>query len=178
MTATSPPPSDDRTDRRRVILAEATRLFAERGFRATTMQAVAHAAGVSVGYLYKHFDGKDAMLAAILDQHLERMDHRDPMMYRGESRPGGPVSHAPEQPGLRAACAMHDRDASGPDPASGPDLVHYGQRFPDREAARARRTIPREALHRSGEDVDRGDEIMSLRGQHRVESRLALADHE
>ncbi len=74
MTATSQPSPDERSERRRAILAAATRLFAERGFRPTTMQAVAQAAGVSVGYLYKHFDGKDAMLAAILDWHLERMD--------------------------------------------------------------------------------------------------------
>ncbi len=74
MSASSQPPPDDRSARRQAILQAATRLFAEHGFRPTTMQAVAAAAGVSVGYLYKHFDGKDAMLAAILDQHLQRMD--------------------------------------------------------------------------------------------------------
>jgi len=67
-------PGADRDRNRRAILAAATTLFAQRGFRPTTMQSIARHAGVSVGYLYKHFAGKDAIFAAILESHLARLD--------------------------------------------------------------------------------------------------------
>jgi hypothetical protein len=56
-TAESRPSGRDREHarHRREILAAAVRLFAEHGYHETTMQLVAQAADVSVGYLYKHF---------------------------------------------------------------------------------------------------------------------------
>jgi len=62
---------DRRQDRGRTtrdqLVAEATRLFAERGFDATSVEAVLDAAGVSRGSLYHHFKGKDALFEAVLD---------------------------------------------------------------------------------------------------------------
>lgn len=49
------------------LVNEATRLFAERGFDATSVEAVLDAAGVSRGSLYHHFKGKDALFEAVLD---------------------------------------------------------------------------------------------------------------
>jgi len=48
-------------------VTEATRLFAERGFDATSVEAVLDAAGVSRGSLYHHFKSKEALFEAVLD---------------------------------------------------------------------------------------------------------------
>ena len=49
------------------LLAVATALFAERGYEATSIEAVLQAAGVSRGSLYHHFAGKDALFEAVLE---------------------------------------------------------------------------------------------------------------
>lgn len=50
-------------------LIEATaRVIAQRGLDGTTTPAIAEAAGVSVGSLYQYFDGKDALITALLDK--------------------------------------------------------------------------------------------------------------
>ncbi len=48
------------------VLAEATRLFAERGYENTSVNEVAKEAGVSVGALYKYYPDKPALLEAVL----------------------------------------------------------------------------------------------------------------
>lgn len=53
------------------ILAAVTRLLAAEGAGALTMQRIAQEAGFSVGFLYKHFTGKNDLLAEILDRHME-----------------------------------------------------------------------------------------------------------
>jgi AcrR family transcriptional regulator len=62
---------DRRQDRgqatREQLVTEATRLFADRGFEATSVEAVLDAAGVSRGSLYHHFKSKDALFEAVLD---------------------------------------------------------------------------------------------------------------
>jgi AcrR family transcriptional regulator len=62
---------DRRQDRgqatREQLVTEATRLFAERGFEATSVEAVLDAAGVSRGSLYHHFKSKEALFEAVLD---------------------------------------------------------------------------------------------------------------
>lgn len=50
-------------------LVDATaRVIAQRGLDGTTTPAIAEAAGVSVGSLYQYFDGKDALITALLDK--------------------------------------------------------------------------------------------------------------
>jgi len=56
------------------ILQAAVTLFAERGYHQTTMQMVAEKAEFSVGYLYKHFSGKEEMYQALLAFHLRSLD--------------------------------------------------------------------------------------------------------
>ena len=62
---------DRRLDRgqatREQLVTEATRLFAARGFDATSVEAVLEAAGVSRGSLYHHFKSKEALFEAVLD---------------------------------------------------------------------------------------------------------------
>jgi AcrR family transcriptional regulator len=53
-------------ERREDILRTALRLFAERGFRATTIEDIAAATGTAHGLLYHYYRSKDALLAAVL----------------------------------------------------------------------------------------------------------------
>jgi AcrR family transcriptional regulator len=55
-----------KADRRVALLDAAVRLFAERGFDRVTLEDIGSAAGVSGPAVYRHFAGKQAMLAAIL----------------------------------------------------------------------------------------------------------------
>ncbi|PIE75435.1 hypothetical protein CSA17_07505, partial [bacterium DOLJORAL78_65_58] len=59
---------------RQGILQAAVTLFAERGYHQTTMQMVAEKAEFSVGYLYKHFAGKEEMYQALLAFHIHSLD--------------------------------------------------------------------------------------------------------
>lgn len=59
---------------RQEILDAAVALFAENGFHATTMQMIAERAEFSVGYLYKHFPGKEEMYQDLVRYHTGRMD--------------------------------------------------------------------------------------------------------
>ena len=62
--------------RREQLMQVATKLFAERGYDATTTAAIAEAAGVTEPVLYRHFAGKREMFAAILNSTILRMIQR------------------------------------------------------------------------------------------------------
>jgi AcrR family transcriptional regulator len=54
--------------RRAQILAVALRVFAEKGFHATSMNDVARAVGVTKPVLYQHFESKRALYTALIDE--------------------------------------------------------------------------------------------------------------
>lgn len=56
----------DAPTRREQILKEAARLFADRGFHGVGVDEIGAAVGISGPGLYRHFPGKDAMLAELL----------------------------------------------------------------------------------------------------------------
>jgi AcrR family transcriptional regulator len=51
----------DATQRREQLVSTAQRLFGQRGYRATTMEDIANAAGVTKPLLYQHFTSKRAL---------------------------------------------------------------------------------------------------------------------
>lgn len=57
------------------LLDVALRLFAERGFRGTTVGDIEEAAGLAPrsGALYKHFESKQALLEAALERHVHEV---------------------------------------------------------------------------------------------------------
>ena len=57
-----------RTERRQALLAAAARAFARGGFAATSLDEVATEAGVTRMLIYRHFDSKEQLYRAILDQ--------------------------------------------------------------------------------------------------------------
>lgn len=72
------------TDRRAELLAIAAALFAERGYKNTTVRDIADAAGILSGSLYHHFDSKETMADEILRTFLDDLFHR----YRGIAERG------------------------------------------------------------------------------------------
>jgi len=60
--------------RSRDILACAEKLFGSQGYHETTMQMIADAAEFSVGYIYKHFAGKEELYIALVRSHLDQID--------------------------------------------------------------------------------------------------------
>lgn len=62
----------DRTDAatKRVLKAALT-LFSRQGFRATSMRQLATKSGLSVGNLYHHFGGKEAIFQRLIDQYWQ-----------------------------------------------------------------------------------------------------------
>lgn len=62
-------PQQERSRQMVETLIEATaRVIAQRGLDGTTTPNIAEAAGVSVGSLYQYFDGKEALVAALLEK--------------------------------------------------------------------------------------------------------------
>jgi AcrR family transcriptional regulator len=63
------------TSTRDRLVDEAMRLFGEQGYRATTVAQIERAAGLSPGSggLYHHFPSKEALLAAGVQRHLDRL---------------------------------------------------------------------------------------------------------
>lgn len=61
-------------DRRRpLVLDAALEIFVERGYRGTSMQAVADAAGVTKPVVYECYPSKDELLLALLDREERRL---------------------------------------------------------------------------------------------------------
>jgi len=54
------------------ILTAAAHVFAEHGYAAGTTNRIAERARVSIGSLYQYFPNKDAVLAELLIQHIDR----------------------------------------------------------------------------------------------------------
>lgn len=86
-------PSGRRRDVRAAILEAAGRLFAERGYAGTSMDAVARTAGISKATLYHHVAGKDALFALVVEERARRLvtamedaDHPLPEVLAGFAR--------------------------------------------------------------------------------------------
>jgi AcrR family transcriptional regulator len=55
------------------ILAATARILVRDGFDGLTSNAVAVKAGVSIGSLYQYFPNKEALVSALIEQHMEEM---------------------------------------------------------------------------------------------------------
>ncbi|MBB5921721.1 AcrR family transcriptional regulator [Actinoalloteichus hoggarensis] len=58
-------------ERRRQLLDVGRELFAEKGFEATSIEEIAHRAGVSKPVVYEHFGGKEGIYAVVVDREME-----------------------------------------------------------------------------------------------------------
>jgi AcrR family transcriptional regulator len=60
-------------ERRNQLLQIAKELFSESGFRSTTTKAIAAAAGVTEGIIFKHFSSKKDLYASLLDNKAKEI---------------------------------------------------------------------------------------------------------
>jgi AcrR family transcriptional regulator len=91
---------DRRIDRgaatRRGIVGIATRLFAEEGYEAISIERVLRTCAISRGALYHHFASKEALFTAVLEATEERVAETTAAAARGAANP---------LDALRAGCA-------------------------------------------------------------------------
>jgi AcrR family transcriptional regulator len=59
--------------RRKQVLDAAASCFSRKGFHGASMADISKAAGMSAGHIYNYFDGKDAIIAAFVQQNMERV---------------------------------------------------------------------------------------------------------
>src|SRR4051794_7645834 len=55
------------------ILRATAHILVEQGYDRITTNHVAERAGVSIGSIYQYFPSKEALVAALVDRHLDRM---------------------------------------------------------------------------------------------------------
>lgn len=73
MSSLTPAPTARGRRRREAIVDAATALFDAQGFHGTSIDDIGAAAGISGPGLYRHFDGKDAILTAVFDRIWVRL---------------------------------------------------------------------------------------------------------
>ena len=61
-------------ERRQRIVEAALECFLVKGFHQTSIRDIAHKAGISLGNLYNHFDGKDALIAEIATLEVAELE--------------------------------------------------------------------------------------------------------
>lgn len=74
------------TRRRPAVLDAALEVYVKYGYRGTSMQAVAHACGVTKPVVYECFPNKDELLLALLEREQQRL--RDSAITALEQAPG------------------------------------------------------------------------------------------
>ncbi|BEP68499.1 MULTISPECIES: TetR/AcrR family transcriptional regulator [unclassified Variovorax] len=80
--------SDDYESKSQSIMDCAAALFAKEGYPAAKMQDVAKACGATKSMLYHYFPGKDDLLFAMLQEHLERLIAALEEALAGKGKPG------------------------------------------------------------------------------------------
>lgn len=112
---------------REAIDAAALQLFAELGYHATSMRAIAAAAGVQPAAIYHWYPSKEAILVGFQDEFMDRLTERVEEAVAGE-----------EEPALRLAAAVREH------------VVYHGQHpreaFVTDSEIRALAGAPRDAL--------------------------------
>lgn len=81
------PDSGRPADGRARILDAAQDLFAQRGFAATSIKAIAGQAQVATGLLYYHFGSKDDLMATLVDERSLALGVEDAIAQPGADEP-------------------------------------------------------------------------------------------
>ena len=82
-----------REESRRTIIDNCKQLFAEHGYYQCRMSDIAEAAGMSQGNVYWYFDGKEAILQAILEEGFARIEQMLVAVSQAEGSPADKLDH-------------------------------------------------------------------------------------
>ena len=112
---TAPASTRNRGNRRAEILLASARLFAARGFHGVSIEDIGGAVGISGPALYRHFSGKDALLAEMLLDVSSRLRESAVAVVTSATGPADTldallnvqITFAIEQPAL---ITVHDRE--------------------------------------------------------------------
>jgi len=88
------------------ILEGAAQVFGDLGYAATTTNHIAERSGVSVGSLYQYFPNKDAILVALVEEHMTSASAALGGLLDQAAREGWGVDEILER-AVRAAVALH-----------------------------------------------------------------------
>jgi TetR/AcrR family fatty acid metabolism transcriptional regulator len=112
---------------RNAILDSAEAVFAQRGFHGARIQDIAARARTAVGTVYNHFEDKDDVLHALLEERTEQMLEQlrlrpgDPTSFRGrlEARVGRLLGYVSEHRAFFAIANEHGLFAGSATPSAG-----------------------------------------------------------
>lgn len=76
----------DTHEKRQAILEGAVKVFIENGYDVSSMDKIAEVAGVSKRTVYNHFQSKESLFQAVVDDFLSHRDQQKPIEY-SSSRP-------------------------------------------------------------------------------------------
>lgn len=79
-------PADQKTQTREKLVRESAAVAKAGGFAASGIDALARAAGLTSGAFYRHFEGKDQLLAAICESELEATGGRFAQLTPGSTQ--------------------------------------------------------------------------------------------
>jgi AcrR family transcriptional regulator len=106
---------------RALVIDAAERLFAERGFAATSMRDISAASGVSHPLIHHHFGSKEDLYAAIKRRMVEGYARRFPKAARAANRPLSVraemrriMTYLSENPVMLRLCGWRGISRSGP----------------------------------------------------------------
>jgi AcrR family transcriptional regulator len=98
----------DKQERRGDILAAAKKVFARKGYHATTIADIAKAARLSYGSIYWYFDSKDALFHALMEAEGQAL--RDHVTEALRTTPGRGSPDAPFRAAVRTTFEFFESD--------------------------------------------------------------------
>jgi len=98
----------EKEERRGDILAAAKKVFARRGYHATTIADIARVAKLSYGSIYWYFDSKDALFHALMESEAQAL--RDHVTEALMTTPTEDAPDAPFRAAVRATFEFFESD--------------------------------------------------------------------
>ncbi|WP_312327125.1 TetR/AcrR family transcriptional regulator [Stenotrophomonas sp.] len=109
-TVTRRKPRQERSQEKVALMFEAAMQLLEEGdLRSLSTNAVAAKAGISIGTLYQYFDGKDALLDALVARELGQMSTRilTPLEQEAQKKAAGATAEERTRAVVRAALSTY-----------------------------------------------------------------------
>lgn len=147
----------DDGNRRQALLRAAARLFRQQGFSATSTRDIAAAVGMRSGSPFYHFENKEALLAAVMEEGMQRaLDHQRERMDAAVAASAAPLN---ARECLRMLVRSHFDNLLGPQSDHIPVMLYEWRVLSDEQKRAVNRLkdeyeadwVPvLQALHREG----------------------------